>query len=175
MICVKRDGQFQILLEPESLRCYAGVDLRPAQLVAQDMGMIVEDALLRVALISHPENYVVKRKPKLTSREERKIAAGDPIPVRKRPYYEVLDHAGLVRLRQGSTSTALDSPVPQARRGHWMRLAERCKAARSDGKSKVWRHDTYVGEREFEDASSRFEVFLSAAEAARASADQSRD
>ena len=162
----RRQGQFHVLLEPESINRYVGVDRRSTAAITQDMGHIIEDSLLRVALISHPENYVVKRTPKLTPREQRRVAVGEPIPNRKRPYYEVLDHAGLVRLRQESLSPALKLPLPHARRGHWMRLAERCREARAAGKEKVWRREAYVGDRKFETEAGGFEVYLSAKEAA---------
>jgi len=169
----KQDGQFLVHLAPQSVNRYAAVDGRPAMKVAHDMGWMIEDSLFRVALISHPENYVVKKTPKLTPREQRKVDRGEPIPIRKRPYYVVLDHTGLVNLRQESISRALKLPLPHARRGHWMRLAERCAAARSAGKDKVWRRETYVGDTVFETASSRFEVFMSARDAARADGNSS--
>jgi hypothetical protein len=162
----KRDGHFYIQLAPESVTRYVRADMRAEDVVAQDMGRIVEDALLRVALISHPENYVVKRTPKLTAREQRRVGRGELVPVRKRPYYVVLDHTGLVRLRQEAPSMALRLPLPHARRGHWMRLAERCRSALSAGKDRVWRRETYVGDRKFEDSAYRYNVFLSAEEAA---------
>lgn len=37
-----------------------------------------------------------------------------------------------------------------------MRLDERCLAARAGGKERIWRKETYVGEREFEDGKNRY-------------------
>lgn len=109
-----------------------------------------------------------KRTPYLTPRERRRVDRGEPVPIRKRPFYLVMGHKGLIDLRLESTSTALRLPLLHARRGHWMRLAERCKMARAGGGDRVWRRETYVGDREFKDLACRYNVYMSAAEAAQA-------
>lgn len=160
----KKDGHFQVRLAPESVRRYCQVDSRPEEQITADMGKIIEDALLRAALISHPSHYLVERSPRLTPREERRAWAGEPIPYRKRPHFIVIDHEDLLQLHPGTKSSEGPhrSPVPHARRGHWMRLSDRCRAARAAGKAKVWIRDTFVGEREFADQSNRYKLFFSA-------------
>jgi hypothetical protein len=145
---------------------HLAVDRRSLDAVAGELGRIVEDAMFRAALISHPANYIVERTPRLTGREERRGIGGEPRPIRKRPHFIVIDSEGLSDLRQDSLSMGHRPPVPHARRGHWMRLSERCRLAREQGRTKTWVRETYVGEREFSDPINKYRVFLSAKELA---------
>jgi hypothetical protein len=118
-------------------------------------------ALERVALISHPANYIVRTSPKLTPREDRRHRDRGETPPRKRPHYIVIDYETLVDLNPaGRGGSGHRSPVPHARRRHWRRLAERCHLARAEGRSRVWVKEAYVGEREFEDEKNRYVVLL---------------
>lgn len=118
-------------------------------------------AFRRVALIAHPANYIVRSTPALTPREARRQKERGDLPVRKRPRYIVIDYERLIDLnpstRRGEGGT---SRVPHARRGHWMRLAERCRLARAEGKSRVWVKDSYVGQREFADGKNQYLVLI---------------
>src|SRR5437773_5716661 len=132
----------------------------------------VEKAILRVAVISHPANYIVSTTPALTPREERIRKEGGETPIRKRPHYIVIDREDLLRLNpatRGPEGTHA-SPLPHSRRGHWRKLSERCAAARAAGRTKTWVADAYVGEREFADEKNRYRVVLgNVCEAARLS------
>lgn len=112
-----------------------------------------------VSAISHPANYVVQVTPALSSKEERRGAAGKPRPPAKAPHFIVVDHEVLVRMsgRMGGTHA---SPVPHERRGHWRRLAERCRHARLTGAERTWVGPAYVGERTFSDGKNAYEVLL---------------
>jgi hypothetical protein len=112
----------------------------------------------QAAMISHPTNYVVEVHPELTPREARRAAAGKRTSVKKRPHYIVVDHDGLHELRRESQGGTHGSPVPHHRRGHWMRLAERCRLARESGRERVWVRPTFVGEPEFSVESNRYIV-----------------
>jgi hypothetical protein len=79
--------------------------------------------------------------------------------VDKTPHYLVVDHEVLVRM-SGRTGETHASPIPHHRRGHWKRLAERCKYARQMGRDKVWVKETYVGEREFADSHNQYVVLM---------------
>lgn len=117
--------------------------------------------LERVALVAHPANYIVRTSPKLTPREERRHKEKSELPVRKRPFYIVINHDRLVSLNPANAREGGHrSPVPHARRGHWMELAERCRLARAEGKTRVWLKQVYVGERQFEDEKNRYRVFV---------------
>jgi len=116
--------------------------------------------LRQAALISHPMNYIVKVTPALTPKEERKVKAGAERPIRKSPHFIVVDHDILVTMNPAGPKGTHASPVPHHRRGHWKRLAERCRAARESGKLKVWVRPTYVGERVFSDEKHLYEVML---------------
>ncbi len=117
-------------------------------------------AVVRVALISHPANYVVRRSPKLTPHEERRQAKGI-FPTRKKPHYIVIDHEELVDLNPATRSPGThSSPAPHSRRGHWRRLGDRCRRAKEAGRSMVWVGETYVGAKEFEDEKNRYTVLL---------------
>lgn len=112
----------------------------------------------QVSVISHPMNYIVEVQPRLSDREARRARAGKGIPVQKSAHYVVLDHDGVQRLRgepQGGTHA---SPIPHHRRGHWMRLAERCRNARSLGKDRTWVRPALVGDREFVSGGNRYIV-----------------
>lgn len=115
--------------------------------------------LEQLAAISHPQNYVVKVLPELTTKEANRVARGEPRPVRKGPHFIVVDHDVLTRMsRPGEPSDTHASPVPHERRGHWRRLGERCRRARLEGRDKVFVKPTYVGERYFSDEKNRYEV-----------------
>jgi len=157
----KVEGRFLVHILPETVNRHLAVDSRPLAEVAGDLGRIVEDAMFRVALISHPANYIVERSPCLTPREERKVMAGESRPLRKRPHFIVIDSEGLSELRQDALSIRHRSPAPHARRAHWMRLSERCRLARNQGRTRAWVRDAYVGERLFSDEANKYRVFLS--------------
>jgi hypothetical protein len=111
-----------------------------------------------LALISHPQNYILLESPELTGHERRRIASGKRFPNAKRPRYIVVDHDILVRLNKSIGTHA--KPVPHQRRGHWMRLSERCRHARERGLEKVWVRDAYVGETDFIQDGRRYQVLL---------------
>lgn len=115
--------------------------------------------LKQAALISHPSQYVVRVTPALSPKEARRVEAGRPRPARKSPHFIVVDHTVLTNLRphQGGTHAR---PVPHQRRGHWKRLAARCRHARLLGKEKVWVRPAYVGERTFTVEHNFYEVLL---------------
>lgn len=115
--------------------------------------------MMMVAAVSHPANYVVQVTPALTPREARRAAAGKARPAAKSPHFIVVDHDVLVRMSGRPTGTHA-SPVPHERRGHWRRLAERCRHARLEGKDKTWVGHSYVGERQFSDGKNAYEVLL---------------
>lgn len=116
--------------------------------------------LRQAAMISHPMNYIVKVTPALTPREERKVKAGASRPMRKAAHFIVVDHDVLVGMSPSGPKGTHASPVPHHRRGHWKRLAERCKTARELGKLKVWARPAFVGERTFSDEKHLYEVML---------------
>jgi hypothetical protein len=126
------------------------------RLMDDDSGEILWD----IALISHPGNYVVKVTPSLTQREERRISNGSPRPIRKTPHFIVVDHEVLVDMTRKTPTGTHASPIPHHRRGHWKRLADRCRHARLLGKEKVFVRPTYVGERTFSDEKNLYEVLL---------------
>lgn len=115
--------------------------------------------LKQIAVISHPANYIVNVKPKLTPKEERKVASGKSYPTQKMPHFVVVDHDVLVGM-SGRDGESHASPVPHHRRGHWMRLAERCREARASGKERVWVRPTYVGDTKFADLKNDYEVLM---------------
>lgn len=114
----------------------------------------------QTAIISHPMNYVVEVSPKLTPREARQVAGGRAVPVRKSSHYVVLDHDGVSRLRRPEAAGTHASPIPHHRRGHWMKLAERCRSARALGRDRAWVKPAFVGDRAFEDSKNRYLVHL---------------
>lgn len=115
--------------------------------------------LEQLAAISHPQNYIVKVLPELSPKEARRVARGEPRPVRKGPHFIVVDHEELTRMsRPAAAGGTHASPVPHERRGHWRRLAERCRLAREGGRDKVFVKPTYVGERSFSDEKNKYEV-----------------
>lgn len=116
--------------------------------------------LRQAAMISHPMNYIVKVTPALTPKEDRKVKAGALRPLRKAPHFIVVDHEVLTTMNPSGPQGTHASPVPHHRRGHWKRLAERCRKALFMGKSKVWVRPTYVGERVFSDEKHLYEVML---------------
>lgn len=113
----------------------------------------------QAAAISHPANYVVQVTPSLTPKEERKVAQGRERPIRKKPHFIVVDHDVLVTMNPRGTG-AHASPVPHERRGHWRRLADHCRHARTQGKERIWIRPTYVGEMNFTDEKNRYEVLM---------------
>jgi len=161
----KKDGQFLIHLAGETMARYLRVDRRPAGQVSPEIGGVVEAAILRVAAISHPANYILETTPLLTPREERRVERGERRPVRKKRHYVVIDHEGLADMTpRAPAEGSHSSPIPHARRGHWMRLSERCREARAQGRDRVWRREAFVGPREFADESNRYRILLSTAE-----------
>lgn len=131
------------------------------------------------ALISHPSNYIVKETPKLTPGEERRIPKRG-YPDAKRPRYIVVDHDVLVRMSQGTTQDQAEdeesrkAPVPHKRRGHWRRLADRCKYAKDRGVEKVFVRPSYIGKTEFEIGSRKYHVLLDFKAGAQAAVAQER-
>ncbi len=155
-----RDAAIEI--SQTSLRRLAHLT-RNTEAWAGDMfGHLIPPVVLQIAALSHPAHYIVERTPRLTPREERRVAAGDPRPDRKRKHFIVIDHDELVALNPATRSAhgAHASPVPHARRAHWRKLADRCAKARAEGKTKVWVGETYVGDREFGDEKNRYRVIL---------------
>jgi hypothetical protein len=124
---------------------------------------------VRVALISHPANYVVRTAPKLTPHEERRRVSKGIFPLQKKPHYIVIDHETLVDLNPREPAGTHRPPAPHARRGHWRRLADRCHQAKASGKQRIWVGETYVGATEFEDERNRYEVILNRSVLARES------
>lgn len=160
----RKGEEFRIHVREETVERYRRVDRdRSIEETTQDIAKIVGDTMIEVALISHPNHYLVERTPALSPREERQAARGEPRPLRKRPHFIVIDYDGLVDLNPATRvpAGAHRPPVPHERRGHWMRLSEKCHHARAAGKTRVWVRETYVGEREFADGKNRYRVFLS--------------
>jgi len=119
------------------------------------------EILWDVAYISHPQNYIVRTTPPLSPRETRRVAGGKRYPASKLPHFVVVDHDVLVDMSQRkSDGTGHASPVPHHRRGHWMRLAERCRHAKLLGRDKVFVRPTYVGDRTFSDGRNLYEVVM---------------
>lgn len=132
-------------LADESLGAFAGsIGLGMSSLVA----------------ISHPMNYMVLVTPRLTPREERKAKQGVPRPAEKMIHFIVVDHEALCQINPKKGTSTHASPVPHHRRGHWMRLADRCRHAKLLGREKVFVKPTYVGERAFSDEKNHYEVIL---------------
>jgi hypothetical protein len=137
-----------------------GSSFQKSKLTAQEWltyesTMILEQA----AAVSHPMNYIVRESPFLTPREQRKLEKTGERPDRKRDRYIVVDHEVLVRMSNAKYGTHA-SPVPHERRGHWMRLSERCRFALRAGKSRVWVRPAYVGDRMFQNDKARYEVLM---------------
>lgn len=128
--------------------------------VAAPEGLSQELATIcrQVAAISHPMNYVVRVEPELTPHEARRVASGKRYPAAKRPHYIVIDHEVLVDLRRQASGGTHAPPVPHERRGHWRRLAERCRKARSQGKDRTWVRPAWVGDPEFVVGRNRYVV-----------------
>lgn len=116
--------------------------------------------LKQITAISHPGNYVVQVKPRLTPKEERRVTTGKMFPTQKMPHYVVVDHDVLVGMSGRGNGVSHASPVPHHRRGHWMRLAERCRMARSSGKDRVWVRPAYVGDTQFSDLRNDYKVMM---------------
>jgi len=143
---------------------YAGVGQRGdlsvvALSIASPLCNEMCESMRYIAAISHPANYVVRVTPELTPRERRRVTEGKQVPREKTPHFIVCDHEVIVGLRRDPV-TKHASPVPHERRGHWARLAERCRHARLLGKDKVWKRPTFVGERTFRDEKNLYEVLL---------------
>jgi hypothetical protein len=122
----------------------------------EDARFVVLKTFQSMALISHPNNYILLETPKLSPKEERRVKEGKHISGGKRPRYIIVDHEVLVGMRTPSNGHA--SPVPHKRRGHWMRLAERCIHAKSRGNDRAWVKHCDVGQLEFESERSRYQV-----------------
>lgn len=127
---------------------------------------------LILAMISHPSNYIVKESPQLTPREARRIESGKRFPDAKRPRYIIVDHDVLVGMQKPAGTHA--SPIPHRRRGHWMRLSERCRHAKERGLEKVFVRDCYVGNRDFIVSGRRYQVLLDFQEQAKKSMGQGK-
>jgi hypothetical protein len=157
------EGRLGIALTPDTLRrapvLYNEKSENAGDLLAQD----ALRAVVRVALISHPANYVVRTAPKLTPHEERRRVSKGIFPLQKKPHYIVIDHETLVDLKPREPAGTHRPPAPHARRGHWRRLADRCSNAKASGKQRIWVGETYVGATEFEDERNRYEVILNRA------------
>lgn len=155
-------GRPGVVFPAHTLARAMGYYRRPASEAESMLRVDVEKAILRVAVISHPANYIVSTTPALTPREERITRERGESPVRKRPHYIVIDREGLLRLNPATREPGgiHASPVPHSRRGHWRRLSERCAAARVAGRTKTWVPEAYVGEREFADEKNRYRVIL---------------
>lgn len=112
------------------------------------------------AALSHPENYIIQVTPELTPKEERKVQAGKPYPPQKAKHFIVVDHTVLVRMRGDATTTpgTHASPVPHERRGHWRRVAERCRHAKLMGKDRVFVRPTLVGDPTWKHEKNFYEV-----------------
>jgi hypothetical protein len=119
----------------------------------------MSEALRYVTSISHPANYIVSVRPKMTQHEERRAAAGKQVDGAKLPHFIVVDHDVVVGMRRDPEGTH-SSPVPHERRGHWRRLAERCKYAKLMGKDKVFVRPTLVGETTWESQKNYYEVIM---------------
>lgn len=117
------------------------------------------EACRYVTAISHPAQYVVKVTPALTPKEHRRCLNGKDLPREKTPHFLVVDHEVISRMRKDPAGTHA-SPVPHERRGHWARLAERCRHAKLLGKDKIWKRPTFVGERVWTDEKNLYEVLL---------------
>lgn len=154
------EGRPRIIVTPGSIQrarlFLEGHPERAGEQLADD----VFRAAVRVALIAHPANYIVRRTPKLTPHEERRKVKGI-FPTRKKPHYIVIDHQELLDLNPGTRPTESHrSPTPHARRGHWRRLSDRCRLAKESGKSMIWIGESYVGAKDFEDEKNRYTVLL---------------
>lgn len=154
------NGQPGIILTPDTVRRGARVFGEREAAVGSSMSQDIFRAVMKVALISHPANYVVRTSPKLTPHEERRRVSKGIFPLQKKPHYIVIDHESLVDLNPQSTGGTHRSPTPHARRGHWRRLADRCLHAKASGKQQIWVGETYVGATEFEDERNRYEVLV---------------
>jgi hypothetical protein len=133
----------------------------------EHQALIVQDALATIQMItsiSHPMNYIVRTTPKITDHEKRRIESGKSSDKRKRPYFIVVCHDVLVQMRKGIYAEGgevdRNSPTPHHRRGHWMRLAERCRHAKMLGKEKTWRRPAFVGDVNFGDEKNFYEVLM---------------
>jgi len=126
---------------------------------ATPLGNEMAESCRYITAISHPAQYVVRVSPKLTAREQRRYESGKGIPREKSSHFLVVDHEVIIGLRKDPVSTHA-SPVPHERRGHWARLAERCRHAKLLGKDKVWKKPTFVGERIWTDEKNLYEVLL---------------
>lgn len=118
--------------------------------------------LKMITAISHPANYTLQVTPKLTDKEERNVRKFGNIPSHKKPYFITIDHDVLISMRDGKSESEEDrkSPIPHHRRGHWKRLADRCRQARLHGKEKVWVRPTFVGDTSFSDERNKYEVLM---------------
>jgi hypothetical protein len=126
---------------------------------ATPLGNEMAESCRYITAISHPAQYIVRVSPKLTQREQRRYEAGKGIPREKSSHFLVVDHEVIVGLRKDPVSTHA-SPVPHERRGHWARLAERCRHAKLLGNDKVWKKPTFVGERIWTDEKNLYEVLI---------------
>jgi len=151
---------FTALDEHEYIYGHEAAAKSPHYTHLQDMVHTNVSAIIRqTALISHPSNYYVKIEPRLTPREERRAARGEPRPIRKAPHFIVVDHEQLCDLNRAHGGGTHASPVPHHRRGHWRRVAERCINAKLRGE-KTWVRPTYVGQTRFEDEKAIYNVLM---------------
>lgn len=178
-ICVMRTEEFQKTVASWIIFYYGAVQdgllifPAPSALVTKKYGigafdddmiktLVMESLAIikQAAMISHPTNYLVEVRPELTPREARRAAAGKGVSVKKTPHYVVLDYDGLQELRGVPLGGTHASPVPHHRRGHWMRLSERCRNARALGLDKTWVRPSFIGDREFSDVKNKYIVHL---------------
>lgn len=148
------DGRMAMMTAKEDPAAYGPT----VQAGLETRSRIVINTAYHLALIAHPSNYIVRETPTLTPKEQRRVATGKNFPDAKRPRYLIVDHEVLVnRMKPQGTHAA---PAPHQRRGHWRRLAERCKYARARGNWKTWVRDCKVGETDFVANNRRYQVLM---------------
>lgn len=156
--CGSEDGKYLIVHSPMKNILHRG---RPwtRELLKEYASAAIPPILKQAAAISHPMNYIVKSSPALTPREKRRKERGIEPSIRKKPHFIVVDHDALISMRPKGNGTHA-SPIPHHRRGHWMKLADRCRHAKLLGKKKTWVRPAFIGDRKFSDAKNLYEVLL---------------
>jgi len=156
--CGSDNKDYRILSDSAIRPLYCGPPA-PDNMLREFSKQVIPCILMQAASISHPMNYIIKTSPVLTPRETRRKERGIEPSIRKKPHFIVVDHDVLVSMRSKTNGTHA-SPIPHHRRGHWMRLAERCRHAKLLGKKKAWVRPTFVGDRKFSDDKNLYEVLL---------------